>query len=214
MESYSELLRHAPKLRKMGVKILGRIGSGETANNFMRISESATLRVKYAASIIDVMEQLQLDGLYLQWMYPGCPIVRHSSIPYGGLWMAARKTQLSAQVCTRNKSNDSEAFKIKYRGYNYKTYSKNKYMQWPYAMQLCLYCILMPVTEQYSSSIHVQSKCFSCWKAIFIFPHQWIYDACVNSHSKFAFTSKLQCRYWKSAASNIFLTILATQLDQ
>jgi hypothetical protein len=41
-----------------------------------RISEKADLREKLAASIMDVMEQLQLDGLYLQWLWPACPAVK------------------------------------------------------------------------------------------------------------------------------------------
>jgi hypothetical protein len=62
-------------LRKAGVKILGYFVLWDTAANLMRISESADLRAKFSASILDVVEQLQLDGLYLRWMWPGCPEV-------------------------------------------------------------------------------------------------------------------------------------------
>jgi hypothetical protein len=33
------------------------------------------LRAKFAYSVMVVMEQLQLDGIYFQWMWPGCPRV-------------------------------------------------------------------------------------------------------------------------------------------
>jgi hypothetical protein len=65
-------LRNAPKLRTMGIKIIGHLKVWETADTLMRISGNATLRTKFAASIIVVMEQLQLDGLYFQWLAPGC----------------------------------------------------------------------------------------------------------------------------------------------
>jgi GH18 family chitinase len=59
----------------MGIKIIGSYGVWETAENVMRISGTADLRTKFSASVMDVMEQLQLDGLYFQWIYPGCPRV-------------------------------------------------------------------------------------------------------------------------------------------
>jgi GH18 family chitinase len=72
-----DILKQAPKLRKLGIKIIGKIALWETAENIMRISETADLRAKFAASVMDVMEQLQLDGFYFQWMWPGCPRVCH-----------------------------------------------------------------------------------------------------------------------------------------
>jgi hypothetical protein len=42
----------------------------------MRISEKSDLREKMAGSILVVMEKLQLDGLFLQWFWPGCPEVK------------------------------------------------------------------------------------------------------------------------------------------
>jgi GH18 family chitinase len=69
------IMQFAKILRKAGVKLIGRFELWDTSDNFMRISASARLRIKMAASIMSVMEQLQLDGLYLQWMWPGCPEV-------------------------------------------------------------------------------------------------------------------------------------------
>jgi GH18 family chitinase len=59
----------------MGIKIIGQILIWETAENVMRISETAASRAKFATSVMVVMEQLQLDGMYFQWMWPGCPRV-------------------------------------------------------------------------------------------------------------------------------------------
>jgi len=75
-----DLLRQAPKLRKLGIKIIGQIVIWETAENIMRISETAALRAKFASSVMVVMEQLQLDGIYFQWMWPGCPRVPQNYI--------------------------------------------------------------------------------------------------------------------------------------
>jgi hypothetical protein len=60
----------------MGIKIIGHLKVFETAETVMRISGNATLRTKFATSIIVVMEELQLDGLYFQWLVPGCPRVK------------------------------------------------------------------------------------------------------------------------------------------
>jgi GH18 family chitinase len=70
------LMENADRLRKAGVKVIGSFMLWDTAGNMMRISASADLREKLAASIMAVMEQLQLDGLFLQWMWPGCPKVK------------------------------------------------------------------------------------------------------------------------------------------
>jgi GH18 family chitinase len=70
-----DIMSRANILRKAGVKIVGQLVLWETSSNLMRISASADLRTKLAESIMAVMEKLQLDGLYLQWMWPGCPEV-------------------------------------------------------------------------------------------------------------------------------------------
>jgi GH18 family chitinase len=62
----------------MGIKIIGQIVFWDTAENLMRISKTADLRAKFAASVMDVTEQLQLDGILFQWMWPGCPGVLHA----------------------------------------------------------------------------------------------------------------------------------------
>jgi GH18 family chitinase len=64
----------------MGIKIIGQIRIWDTAENVMRISETADLRAKFAASVMDVMDQLQLDGIFFQWMWPGCPRVPPSNL--------------------------------------------------------------------------------------------------------------------------------------
>jgi GH18 family chitinase len=69
-------MKNAHRLRKAGVKVIGIFALWKTSANMMRISASADLREKLAASIMAVMEQLQLDGLFLQWMWPGCPEVK------------------------------------------------------------------------------------------------------------------------------------------
>jgi GH18 family chitinase len=69
------ILKNANTLRKAGVKAIGNFALWSTSANLMRISASPALREKLAASIMAVMEQLQLDGLFLQWMWPGCPEV-------------------------------------------------------------------------------------------------------------------------------------------
>jgi hypothetical protein len=69
------LMLNAAKLRKLGISIIGHVAAWETAANVMRISGNANLRTKFAASVSDVMERLQLNGLYFQWMWPGCPMV-------------------------------------------------------------------------------------------------------------------------------------------
>jgi hypothetical protein len=69
-------MKPANTLRKAGVKVFASFLLIETAANLMRISEKADLRKKLAASIMAVMEQLQLDGLFLQWHWPGCPTVK------------------------------------------------------------------------------------------------------------------------------------------
>jgi GH18 family chitinase len=68
-------MENGDRLRKAGVKVIGHFFLWDTALNMMRISASPELRDKLAASIMDVMEQLQLDGLFLNWQWPGCPKV-------------------------------------------------------------------------------------------------------------------------------------------
>jgi hypothetical protein len=70
-----EMMRNASTLRKSGVKVIGLFKLWNTAANLIRISEKANLRTKMADSIMAVMEKLQLDGLFLQWMWPGGPEV-------------------------------------------------------------------------------------------------------------------------------------------
>lgn len=65
----------AHNIRKVGGKIIGNFALWETAENLMRISSSPNLREKFSASIMDVVEQLKLDGFFLRWMWPGCPMV-------------------------------------------------------------------------------------------------------------------------------------------
>ena len=72
---FLENMQYVKRLRKVGVKIVGKFALWSTAANFARISESADLRNKMAESSMAVMAQLQLDGLYLLWMWPGCPWV-------------------------------------------------------------------------------------------------------------------------------------------
>jgi hypothetical protein len=69
-------MQNANTLRKAGVKVIGQFFVWQTSENMMRISSSPDLRTKMSASIMAVMEQLQLDGLFLQWMWPGCPEVK------------------------------------------------------------------------------------------------------------------------------------------
>jgi GH18 family chitinase len=69
-------MQNATKLRKAGVTVIGRFDIWTASANLMRISEKADLRAKLAASIMVVMEQLKLDGLFLQWYWPGCPEVK------------------------------------------------------------------------------------------------------------------------------------------
>jgi hypothetical protein len=69
-------MESATRLRKAGVEVIANFRLVETAANLLRISEKAELRNKLAASIMAVMEELQLDGLFLQWIWPGCPMVK------------------------------------------------------------------------------------------------------------------------------------------
>jgi hypothetical protein len=73
---FSETLKNAKKLQKAGVKVIGTIKISSSAANLMRISEKSDLREKMAGSIMVVMEELQLDGFFLQWCWPGCPKVK------------------------------------------------------------------------------------------------------------------------------------------
>lgn len=66
-------MQNADTLRKAGVKLIANFVLWSTSENMMRISASADLRTKMAASILNVIEQLRMDGLYLTWMWPGCP---------------------------------------------------------------------------------------------------------------------------------------------
>jgi GH18 family chitinase len=70
------LLKNVGALRKAGVKVVGNIWLWETSSNLNRISEKADLRKKFSESVLAVMEQLQLDGFYLQWVWPACPEVK------------------------------------------------------------------------------------------------------------------------------------------
>lgn len=62
--------------RKLGIKIIGLLTVNESAENFMRISEKAPLREKFAKSVLGVIDEAQLDGVYLMWLWPGCPRVQ------------------------------------------------------------------------------------------------------------------------------------------
>jgi hypothetical protein len=99
MQSHLETLRNASKLRKIGIKVIGHLSANETAENVMRISGNAALRTKFSASIIDVMEKLQLDGLYFQWLVPGCPRV-NTTIIYNQFLSMQRNAQMKTYVQT------------------------------------------------------------------------------------------------------------------
>lgn len=74
-----ECLDTLPKIevfRKMGIKIIGLLNVNESAENFMRISEQATLRQKFVNSVFKIIDDVQLDGVYLTWYWPGCPRVQ------------------------------------------------------------------------------------------------------------------------------------------
>jgi GH18 family chitinase len=70
------MMEHADVLQEAGVKVIGGFRLWETSENLNRISAKADLREKFAARIMAVMEELQLDGLFLQWMWPACPMVK------------------------------------------------------------------------------------------------------------------------------------------
>lgn len=75
----------------MGIKILGEVEIYESAENIMRISAKAALRDKFAASVMDIMEQLQLDGMYFNWQWPGCPRVYREQTKYKSLCLICFK---------------------------------------------------------------------------------------------------------------------------
>lgn len=68
-------MEHAQRLSKVGVKVIGNFAIYGATNNLMRITESAELRTKIAASIMDVVKLLQLDGLYLRWVWTPCQMM-------------------------------------------------------------------------------------------------------------------------------------------
>jgi hypothetical protein len=72
-----EIMQYAKNLRRVGVKVIGKFALLDKSSAALtRISATADLRTKLAESIMAVMSQLQLDGLFLHWMWPGCTVVK------------------------------------------------------------------------------------------------------------------------------------------
>jgi len=69
-------MEHADILQEAGIKVIGGFRLWETSENLNRISAKADLREKLTTRIMALMEELQLDGLFLQWMWPACPTVK------------------------------------------------------------------------------------------------------------------------------------------
>jgi len=69
-------MEYADTLQEAGVKVIGSFRLWETSENLNRISAKADLREKLTTRIMALMEELQLDGLFLQWMWPACPTVK------------------------------------------------------------------------------------------------------------------------------------------
>lgn len=84
-QKIAALLLHAHALRQMGVKIIGYIDVWIQSENLMRISSSGARRLKMAESVVAVAHKLQLDGFYLRWMWPGCPMASNFII-MGNIW--------------------------------------------------------------------------------------------------------------------------------
>lgn len=104
-------MSRAHNIRKVGGKIIGTFSLWETAENLMRISSSPNLREKFSASILDVVEQLQLDGLFLKWMWPGCPMVviklKVDAILYGQLQTMHRAETANLSILTKATPSNS-----------------------------------------------------------------------------------------------------------
>jgi len=67
------------RARKLGIKVVLSIGSANddsmSSDSFMRVASDETLRAKFARQIVVILKKYDLDGVFLKWIYPGCPMV-------------------------------------------------------------------------------------------------------------------------------------------
>lgn len=88
------------KLRKYGIRVLLCIGGYETAGiPFSDVAFSASLREKFAKSIVETIEKYHFDGVDIDWEYPGFGTGRDVSIdrPNYTLLMAEIRRQVKAK---------------------------------------------------------------------------------------------------------------------
>jgi len=66
-------------VRRIGIKVVLGIGSWTSewmsANSFTKVASDETLRAKFAVQMAAIVKKFNVDGVFLKWTYPGCPMV-------------------------------------------------------------------------------------------------------------------------------------------
>jgi len=67
-------------MRKLEIKVAADVGVWDEAGTISTISANPKLRAEFVQQVVDIVDMYQMDGVHLQWWYPGCPKVRNLCI--------------------------------------------------------------------------------------------------------------------------------------
>jgi chitinase len=71
----------ALKKQNPALEVLVSVGGGANSSGFSDLAQTSESRGKFVASCIDLIAQYKLDGIDIDWEYPGSPFPGHTSRP-------------------------------------------------------------------------------------------------------------------------------------
>jgi hypothetical protein len=60
----------------MDIKVIARLFINSPGDQFMKLFKNDSTRNEFVKTVTDAVEQLQLEGLYFFWVWPGCSPVK------------------------------------------------------------------------------------------------------------------------------------------
>lgn len=74
----TDTLPYIQRANAKGIKTWMRVGSGHNtdlqAKDFSELTADPPQRSKLVRVIRDTLEKYEMDGVYIYWKYPGCPV--------------------------------------------------------------------------------------------------------------------------------------------
>lgn len=68
--------------KSFGIKNLMQVGSNDKTNmaaaSLSDVAEDPKKRERFAAQLLDIIQNNEFDGIFIYWKYPGCPAVRNN----------------------------------------------------------------------------------------------------------------------------------------